>query len=421
MFRSFRHRNFRLFFVGQFVSLTGSWMQQVAQAWLVYRLTRDPFQLGLVGFIGQSPAYLLGLYAGVLVDRSDRRRLVMATQGLSLLQAACLAILTLSGRVELWQVYALAALQGAINCFDLPARQVMIGELVPPEERPNAIALNSTIVNGSRMVGPALAGALVGLWGEGVCFAINAVSFLAVLASLSAMEGARGAPRSKGGESAVAEIRTGLDYALGHEPIRILLLLLAVTSVAGMPFVVLMPIFADQVLGSGSMGLGLLMAASGVGATLGSLALARRPVADGLDQLVVRTMLGFGVTLVAFSFSTSMAWSCALMGLLGLGVMMQFAGVNTLLQELADDRYRGRVMALYTMVFMGLSPIGSFAAGALARRIGAPWTVALGAAVCIVVALQYVEQLPRLVRLAGLRARSGGLGLAPVSAAEPGS
>ena len=405
MFESLRYRNFRLFFIGQFISLTGTWMQQVALSWLVYRLTRDPFQLGLVGAIGQAPVFVFGLYAGVLADRVDRRRLVMATQATALAQAAVLAALTLSGRIALWQIYLLAAFAGAISSFDIPARQVMIGELVPPEARHNAIALNSTIVNGSRMVGPAIAGLLVAAWGEGVCFAINAASFLAVIVAIGAMRGGS-PPPAREPASAVAEIRSGLAYAAGHKPISALLLLFAVMCVAGLPFLVLMPIFADAVLHSGSRGLGALMASSGVGATLGSLWLAHRERSEGLERIAVRMMLVFGAALIAFSLSRSLALSAALMAVLGLGAMVQFAGVSTLLQELSDDRYRGRVMALYSIVFMGVSPVGNFFAGALAARAGAPWTVAVGACVCMLAAVYHVETLPRLVRLhaAGQRA-----------------
>lgn len=400
MFRSLQYRNFKLFFWGQFVSLTGSWMQQVALSWLVYRLTRDPWQLGLVGFLGQFPVFLLGLYAGLLVDRMDRRRLVLATQAAALVQASVLAALTLSHAIELWQIYLLAVVAGAINALDIPARQVMIGELVPAADRHNAIALNSTIVNGSRIVGPAVAGVVVGVWGEGVCFAANAASFLAVLAALLAMQWPR-QPEPRAAGSAWHEIRSGVAYALAREPIRILLMLLAVNSVAGLPFLVLMPIFADEVLHAGSAGMGLLMAASGVGATVGSLILANRRRAEGLERIVVRSMVGFGFTLFAFSMSRSLAWSLVLMAGLGFGVMIQFAGVNTLLQELSDDRYRGRVMSFYSMMFMGASPIGNFLGGFAATHIGAPWTVAVGASLCLIVALRYVEYLPRLARVHG--------------------
>ncbi|MBI4345551.1 MAG: MFS transporter [Elusimicrobia bacterium] len=419
MFRSLRHRNFRLFFSGQFVSLTGSWMQQTALAWLVYRLTRDPWHLGMVGCLGQLPGVLLGLWAGVLVDRMDRRRFVVATQLAALVQAAILATLTLAGRIELWQLYALAAFAGAINAFDLPARQVMIGQLVPAEDRHNAIALNSTIVNGSRIIGPSLAGVIVGVWGEGICFAINAASFVAVLAALLAMRGSF-APPPAPPASALAEIKSGLSYSLTHASIRILLFLLAVTSLAGLPFLVLMPIFADQVLHSGSAGMGLLMAASGVGATAGSLWLARRPGARGLEAIVVRSMAAFGVALLVFSASRSLPVSAVLMAALGLGVMVQFAGVNTLLQELSDEHLRGRVMALYSMVFMGANPLGNFLAGTLAARIGAPWTVALGGCLCLAVALRYVEHFPRVARLRiGPKAQTG-LGLSPEGRGTPG-
>ncbi len=374
-------------------------MQQVALSWLVYRLTRDPFQLGLVGFAGQFPGFLAGLYAGVVVDCTDRRRLVLWTQALALAQALLLAFLTLSGRIEVWHIYSLAALLGIVNAFDIPARQVLIGELVPASDRHNAIALNSTIVNGSRILGPSAAGLIVGLWGEGVCFAINAASFLAVLVGLRMMRGLPGPAAPEAGASALKEIRSGVDYVLREEPIRIILILLGVVSLAGMPFVVLMPVFAEEVLHAGSAGLGLLMGASGVGATLGSLFLARRPGPDGLDRLVLRTTLLFGAALIGFSLSRALWLSALLMAVVGLGVMLQMAGVNTLLQDLSSDRFRGRVMAFYTMMFMGATPIGNFGAGWLATKVGAPWTVSIGACVCVLVALQYVESLPRLLRL----------------------
>jgi len=413
MFRSLRHRDFRIFFIGQFISLTGSWMQQAAQAWLVYRMTRDPFALGLVGFAGQIPVFFLGLHAGLLVDRVDRRRLVLATQAASLIQAVVLAGLTLGGRVEVWHVYVLAAWLGAANAFDLPARQVLIGELVGPEDRHNAIALNASIVNGSRIIGPALAGVLIGWRGEGVCFALNAASFLAVLVGLAVMRGP--APRrAEATGSDWSEIRLGISYALGEDAVRGLLGLLCVISLGAMPAFVLLPVFAGEYLGVGPTGLGFLMGAAGAGATAGALVLASRDKGEGLDRAIAPMGAGLAVALIGLAVSRSFALSAAVMAVVGLGVMVTFAVANTLLQELASDRFRGRVMGFYTMTFMGIAPIGNLLAGLLARRIGAPWAVILGAVGCAVFCSYYASFLPGLI--AAHRRRSSGL-----SVSGPGS
>lgn len=394
MFRSLLHRNYRLFFAGQAVSMTGSWMQQVALSWLVYRLTRDPFQLGLVGFVGQLPSFLLGFHAGVIVDRTGRRRLVLLTQTLALLQATTLAALTLTGRVEVWHLYALAAFLGAVNALDLPARQVMVGELVPAVDRHNAIALHSFVINGTRVVGPSLAGWLIGAWGEGVCFAVNALSFIGVLAALSLMREVPEGPPAESSGSAWDDIRGGIEYVRSDPPIRGLLILLSAFSVAGLPFIILMPVFAVDILHGGPYALGALMGVSGVGATIGSLALARRDAVAGLDRIVAAAGLVFAASLAAFAFSRWLGLSALLMVPVGLTMMLQFAAGNSLLQELSADRYRGRVMAFYTMTFMGLTPFGNLAAGALASRIGAPATVALGAAVCAAASFRYLRALP---------------------------
>lgn len=414
MFRSLRYRNYRLFFIGQFVSLIGNWMQHLAQSWLVYRLTKDPVHLGMIGFTSQFPIFLLTLYAGVQVDRWDRRRLVIATQIGAMLQAAALAVLTISGEVRLWHVYVLAGLLGVINAFDMPARQVLIGELVEPADRHNAIALNSTIVNGSRIVGPAVAGILIAPFGEGVCFAVNSISFLAVVVALLAMRDLKTIqPASR--QSAWEQIQGGLHYIRSHRPIRSILLLLGVISMAGMPFIVLMPIFAEEILHGGPKALGLLMGSSGVGATVGALALAGRDKIAGLDRWVVKTAVFFGVILAAFAFSRSLWLSCFLISAVGVGLMVNLSGLNALLQDLASDQFRGRVMGFYAWAFLGLAPIGNLIAGHLADRIGAPWTVAIGAAACALTGLSFLRSLPESIE----RHRAGGK-VVPVASAEPG-
>lgn len=397
MFRSLRHRDFRIFFFGHLVSLVGNWMQMTAQSWLVYRLTRDPFHLGMVAFVGQFPVFLLGLYAGVVIDRMDRHRLVLWTQSLALVQAAAMAWLTARGDVALWQVYVLAALLGGVNAFDIPARQVLIGELVTPEERHNAIALNSSIVNGSRIVGPALAGLLIRLSGEWLCFSLNALSYSAVLAALSVMRGTR-AGGSGSTRPPWMEMREGFSYVLNDRPIRGLLCLIGAVSMAGMPFVALMPIFADEILHVGSTGMGLLMGVSGIGATAGALLLAKLPKTDGIERLVLRMTPCFAAALAVFAFSRRVWLSAVMISIVGLGIMVQLSGVNALLQELVVERFRGRVMGFYAIMFIGLAPFGSFAAGILASRIGAPWTVALGACCCLAAALRCDRTLPAAVR-----------------------
>lgn len=393
MFRSLRYRDYRLFFAGQMISFTGSWMQLTAQSWLVYALTRDPFQLGLVGFLNRVPILLLGSLGGVLADRAPRRSLILLTQTLSLVQAAVLAAVTLSNRVQIWHIYALAAAIGLVNAFDFPARQVFVGELVPEDDRHNAIALNASLVNSSRVVGPAAAGLIIAAWGEGACFLINALSFLAVLAALAAIE-TNPAPARRASGGAWSDIRRAFVYVLRGRALRLIFALLIVVSLLGMPFIVLMPIFAEEVLGAGSRGLGILMASSGAGATVGSLILARRQSSAGLETLLVRMTLLFGAGLIGFAYSRTLWLSCALLMVTGIGMIVQLAGVNSLLQELAPERLRGRVMGFYLVGLMGIAPLGSVLAGAAARRIGAPHTVALGAAAVMLAGLACRRRLP---------------------------
>ncbi|MBI5247155.1 MAG: MFS transporter [Elusimicrobia bacterium] len=382
MFSALKHRNFRLFFFGQFVSLVGSWMQNTAQAWLVYRLTGDPMMLGLVAFVGQFPVFVLGFYAGFAVDHADHLKLVKRTQFLAMVQAALLALLTWGGGITVWQVFALSLGLGVVYAFDMPARQVLIGELVPPEQRHQAIALNSTVVNASRIVGPALAGLAIAYVGEAGCFALNALSYVAVLISLRAMRAVHQPPPHEARGGPWREIGEGLAYAFGSEPIRLVLLALAVFSLTGLPVYTLLPVFAEGVLRSGVKGFGVLSSFSGLGAMIGALDLARRRGAAGVGVEILSGAAGMAAALAGMAWSRNFTLSCFLMTLAGWCAIRVLAGANTALQELSDDRHRGRVMGFYSMIFIGLSPLGSFLAGGLASRFGVAWTTA-GMAVCM--------------------------------------
>lgn len=393
--RSLRHRNYRLFFAGQLVSLTGTWMQSVAQAWLAYSLTHSAALLGIVGFAGQIPALLFSPAGGVVADRFARRRVLLATQATSMLLAFTLAALTLAGRASIAWILALAALSGVVNAFDIPTRQAFAMDMVGRGDLVNAIALNSSIFNGARVVGPAIAGILVARIGEGWCFLVNGLSYLAVLGSLLAMRLPVRVPEDHA-TSAWASAREGFLYASRARPVRALLLLLGVVSLTGMPYVVLMPVFAREILGGGARELGLLMGSAGVGALLGALVLANRKNVKGLGTFVAACAGGMGLSLIAFAFSRDFRLSALLLVPVGFFVMSQMASSNTLIQSLIPDAMRGRVMSLYAMMFMGMAPIGALLAGFLATRIGAPATLAGGGAICIAGALLFARFLPTL-------------------------
>lgn len=384
--RSLRHRDFRLFFGGQLVSLSGTWMQQVAQAWLVYDLTRSPLLLGLAAFATRGPILVFGLLGGVVADRLPKRRTVIFTQTLAMLQAFALAALVLAGHVQVWHVFALAAVLGVINAFDMPARQAFLFEMVGPEDVSNAIALNSSAVNAARIVGPSIAGILVALWGEGACFLLNGISFLAVLAGLSAMRGDRAAAARVRSRSAAREMLEGIRYAWGTERVRALLILLAASSLLGMPYMTLMPIFAGEILNGGPRALGFIMGAAGLGALAAALSLAGRTGTRGLGRRVALSGVLFGAALIVFSASRSFRLSVPAAALLGFGMIGQMAATNTLLQTLVPDGLRWRIMALYSMSIAGLSPVGGLLMGAAADRIGAPRTLAAGGAVVLAAA-----------------------------------
>ncbi len=393
--RALRHRNFRLFFAGQLISLIGTWMQTVAESWLVYRLTGSALLLGTVAFCSQIPVFLLAPIGGTVADRHDRRRIIIGTQTASMVLPFILAVLTLTHRVHVWHVMVLAACLGVVNAFDIPARQAFLVDMVGKEDLLNAIALNSSMFNGARIIGPAIAGILVGWIGEGWCFLLNSLSYLAVIAGLLMMKLERRA-RLKDPASPLENVLEGFRYVRDTAPIRALLLLLGLVSFVGMPYAVLMPVFAENILHSGARGLGVLMGATGVGALLGAASLAARVGVRGLSKVIVMCCAGFGVSLILFSFSRVFWLSTVLLIPVGFAMMVQMASSNTLVQAMVPDQLRGRVMAVYSMMFMGMAPFGSICAGALAHHVGAPWTVALGGVACIVGAILFAFHLPNI-------------------------
>jgi MFS family permease len=393
--RAFRHRNYRLFFAGQLTSLVGTWMQTVAQSWLVYRLTGSATLLGLVGFASQFPIFLLSPVAGAVADMYPRRRTMIVIQSLMMLLAFPLAVLTLMHRIQVSDVIVLAILLGFVNAFDIPVRQSFVAEMVGREDLINAIALNSSMMNGARIIGPAVAGILVSIVGEGWCFFLNGLSYLAVIIGLIFITAGNNRPREHEG-SRIEAILEGFRFALHTRPVRALLLLLGVVSLMGMPYSVLMPIFADKILKGGAKGLGLLMGSSGVGALLGAAVLAGRQGVRGLGNWVMFACAGFGTSLMLFSLSRNFWFSTLLLLPVGFSMMVQMASSNTLIQSMVPDRLRGRVMALYSMMFLGMAPFGALLSGILANLMGAPSTVALGGAVCIAGAVVFRSHLPKI-------------------------
>ncbi|HVT04391.1 MAG TPA: MFS transporter [Thermoanaerobaculia bacterium] len=394
-FRALQHRNFRLFFFGQMISLIGTWMQSVAQSWLIYRMTGSSALLGLVAFCSQFPMFLAAPIGGTVADRQDRRRILIFTQVASMVLALILAALTLSHAIRQWHIFVLAALLGVVNGFDIPVRQSFFVHMVGREDLMNAIALNSSIFNGARIVGPAIAGILVAAIGEGWCFLLNAVSYVAVIAGLLMMR----VPKHEKPErsrSSTDELVDGFRFIRSAKPIVALLMLLGLVSFMGMPYSVLMPIFADRILHGGARGLGYLMCASGLGALTASVLLAARPSLRGLGRWVSVAAASFGLSLIAFGFSERFWLSALLLVPVGFSMMLQMASSNTLIQAMVPDAFRGRVMAVYSMMFSGMAPLGSLLAGVLAQRIGAPSTVAAGGIVCIAGAALFHRRLPGL-------------------------
>jgi MFS family permease len=397
--RALRHRNYRLFFAGQSISLIGTWLTRVATSWLVYRLTRSSLLLGLVSFGGQIPTFLFAPFAGVWVDRANRHRLLVATQVLAMIQSGLLAMFALKETITVGDILALSIFQGLINAVDMPARQAFVVDMVESrDDLPNAIALNSSMVNAARLLGPPSAALLIDAVGEGYCFLIDAVSYLAVIASLLAMRVVVRQSARKAGRVLV-EMREGFRYVAGFRPVRVVLLLLSLVSLMGMPYTVLMPVVATQVLHGGPHTLGFLMGASGFGALLGTLYLASRPTVLGLGRIIAVSAAAFGLALAAFSLSRALWLSLPLMLLTGMAMMVQMAASNTLLQTITDEDKRGRVMSFYAMAFFGTAPLGSLMAGALADRLGAPDTILVGGLACIAGAFVFFRQLPELRRL----------------------
>jgi MFS family permease len=392
--RALRHRNYRLFFAGQGISLIGTWIQRVAMSWLVYRVTGSALLLGVVNFTGQAPTLLFTPLAGVIADRYDRHRLLVVTQVMAMLQAAVIAVLVLSNVIAVWHLVLLSLFLGIVNAFDTPIRQALIVEMIEQrEDLGNAIALNSSMMNGARLIGPSIAGILIASVGEGMCFLLNAVSYIAVIAALMAMTLVPKRLRSQHPQLWQAW-REGLTYAFGSPPIRSILLLLAVVSFMGMPYTTLLPIFAQEVLQGGAQTLGFLMAAAGVGALIGAMFLATRESALGLEMVLVVSAAIFGIGLIGFALSRYFWLSCGMMLVSGFGMMVHMAAANTLVQTLVDDDKRGRVMSLHTMSVRGMVPLGSLLAGSLASQIGASTTLMLGGLCCALGAVIFATRRP---------------------------
>ena len=400
--RALSSRNYRLFFAGQGVSLIGTWMSRIATGWLVFRLARPDaaLMLGVVSFVSQSPTFFLAPLSGVLIDRWDRHRVLVLTQALSAVQSLLLALVALfatPGPGAIVQVLLLGLVQGVLNAFDMPARQAFLVEMVGrKEDLPNAIALNSSLVNGARLLGPTAAGVIIALTGEAWCFLIDAVSYTAVIVALLMMDVPRREAPAGPRTPLLRGLREGLVYAFGFPPIRALLLMSALISLAGMPYTVLLPVFAEDILKEGPYALGLLSGASGVGALAGALYLASRRSVLGLGRVIVLAAALFGAALVGFALSRSLWLSLGLMVLSGLGLMVQMAASNTILQTIVEDDKRGRVMSLYSMAFLGMAPFGSLLAGVVADWLGAPWAVALGGIACVLAAAAFAVRLPFL-------------------------
>jgi MFS family permease len=392
--RAFRYRNYRLFFAGQLVSLIGTWTQSVGQTWLVYRLTGSALLLGTVTFCQQTPVFLFATVGGSVADRLPRRSVLVATQTAAMTLALVLAALTLRGAVRVGHILVLASLLGVVNAFDIPTRQSFVVEMVGRDDLMNAIALNSSMVNGARIIGPAIAGFAVQAFGEGWCFLVNGVSFTAVIAGLLAMRDLPASPDQGGPrESAIRRIKEGFRFVGGERRVRELLVLFAVAALAGMPYSTLMPLFASQVLHGDARTLGSLMGATGLGALVGTLGLAARQRIGGTDRLIMAACAVFGTMLVLFALSKVLWLSMALLVPMGGAMMTQMSATNTLVQTITPDALRGRVMAIWAMIFMGFAPFGALLAGWLATVIGPSRTLAMGGGVCVTAAVLFAFRL----------------------------
>jgi len=394
--RALRHRNFQLFFAGQSISLIGTWMTRLATTWLVYRLTQSALLLGIVTFAGQIVSFALGPFAGVWVERLNRRKLLIWTQAAAAVQSLAMAALTLAHIITLWEIIALAALQGLINAFDMPARQSFLIQMVEDRnDLGNAIAINSSMVNGARLIGPAIAGLLIGAVGEGWCFLIDGVSYFAVIASLLMMR-IKLLDVRRSTSSMLEQVREGWDYVRTFRPIRTILLLFSLLCLMGYPFAVLLPVYVVQVLHGGAATLGWLSGASGIGALVSALSLALRKSVVGLTRMLQIAAAMLGGALLLFGLSRTLWVSLVLMAFVGFGLMQSAAVSNTIVQSLVPEDKRARVMSYYTMAFFGAAPFGSLLAGMLAHRIGAPNTLIFTGALCLLGSLWFTFELPKI-------------------------
>ena len=394
--RALGSRNFRLFFFGQAVSLIGTWMQLIAMRWLVYRLTKSEVMLGVVGFVSDIPLFLLVPFAGVLADRFKRHRIMVVTQTLAALQAAVLALLVTTDQVAIWHVLVLGGLLGIVSAFDITARQAFIVDIIEArEDLPNAIALNSFIFNGALLIGPAVAGLLIALVGEGVCFALNSLSYVAVLGALFLMN----IPEKTFSSSPLnlkAAIMEGAAYTLASVPIRAILALVAVVSLVAASYTLLMPVFAEDILHGGPRVYGYLMSATGVGALAGAIFLASRRRLKGLAEMIAIAGVLYGVALFALSFSHLLSIALIIALVLGFSLMMQMASSNTIVQSIVEDQKRGRVLSLFVMARRGVESLGSLLFGAIAGWVGTPVTLMIGGAVCLLAAAAFAAKLPSI-------------------------
>lgn len=398
IFRSLRHRNYRIFFGGQSISLIGTWIQQIALPWLVYRLSGSAFLLGTVSFAGQIPGFLLAPIAGVISDRWNRYHILLITQSFSMIQAFILAALCFSGTITVSHIVILSAFMGCINAFDIPVRQAFVVEMVDNEDLGNAIALNSSIFNGARLLGPSIAGILVASAGEGVCFLINGISYLFVLGSLFFMK-IKSKPKVTRNPHIFSALKEGFSYTFGFAPLKAIILLLALISLMGMPYAVLMPVVAKEILHGDSHTFGFLMGAAGIGALSGAFYLASRKSVLGLEKIIPVSAAVFGIGLISFSLSRVFELSLVILIFTGLGMMLQMASSNTIIQTIVDEDKRGRVISIYALSFMGTAPFGSFLAGSMASLLGAPKTLLFSGLLCIAGAIVFARRLPALQRL----------------------
>ncbi len=395
-FRSLKYRNFRLYFSGQTISLIGTWIQRIATPWLVYDMTHSVFLLGLVGFLGQFPTFVIAPFSGVFVDRWNKYTLLIGTQIAAMLQALVLSIFFLIGILQIWHIIVLNIILGIINAFDTPARQSFIIQMVDKkEDLGNAIALNSSMVNLARIIGPSIAGVLIATTGEGMCFLLNAISYIFVLVSLFLMKFDKKEKINKQ-KDMFQELKAGWKYAFNFLPIKSILLLLTTISLMGMPYSVLMPAYAQVFLKGGANTFGFLMGASGIGAISGALFLASKKNIQGLEKIMTMAAFVFGIGIVLLSLVPNFYVALTFMVITGLGMMLQIATSNTILQTIVEDEKRGRVMSLYTMAFMGTAPFGSLLAGSLAHKIGTPNTLLISGLTCIVAGALFARKLPKI-------------------------